>query len=114
MVKGHQVQMASRTSEIKDEDVEQQSARLLQSDVASVRRDFKLKLTVLDIIEEGHKAAAVAIASSIVDWAPYGHDPSCGSQHPRYALVLLCDLQHENSRSSGHKASMPWCDACTI
>ncbi len=66
MVKGRQVQMASRTCEIKDEDVEHQSARLLQSDAAAVRRDFRLKLTVLDIIEEGHKAAAVAIASSIL------------------------------------------------
>ena len=37
-----------------------------KSDATSVRRDFNLKLTVLDIIEEGHKAAAVAIASSIV------------------------------------------------
>ena len=60
------MQMASRTCEIKDEDVEHQSARLLQSDAAAVRRDFRLKLTVLDIIEEGHKAAAVAIASSIL------------------------------------------------
>lgn len=58
--------MASRTCDAKDEDVEQQSMRLLQSDAASVRRDFNLKLTVLDLIEEGHKAAAVAIASSLV------------------------------------------------
>ena len=57
--------MASRNSSSKSEDVEQQSIRLLQSDAEAVRRDFRLKLTVLDIIEEGHKAAAAAIASSI-------------------------------------------------
>ena len=111
MVKGHQVQMASRT-ENKDEDVEQQSARLLQSDVASVRRDFKLKLTVLDIIEEGHKAAAVAIASSIVIGLLMGMTLPVDHNIP--GMLSCCSVTCSMRTAAAlSKASMPWCDACT-
>ena len=58
--------MASRGSADKLDDEEQQSVSLLQSNAEAVTRDFQLKLTILDLIEEGHKAAAVAIGASIV------------------------------------------------
>ena len=57
--------MISRGSANKREDEEQQSVSLLQRDAEAVTRDFQLKLTVLDLIEEGHKAAAVAIGTAI-------------------------------------------------
>ena len=106
MVKGHQVQMASRGCENKDEDVEQQSARLLLSDATSVRRDFNLKLSVLDIIEEGHKAAAVAIASSIVIGLLMGMTLPVDHNIPGMlsCCSLICGMTPH--------ASMPECDAC--
>lgn len=58
--------MGSRVYANKTDDAEQPSTSLLQMDAEAVRKDFNLKLTVLDIIEEGHKAAAVAIFSAVI------------------------------------------------
>ena len=89
------MQMASRTYESKDEDVEQQSMRLLQSDAATVRRKFNLKLTVLDLIEEGHKAAAVSIASSLVIGFIMGMTLPVDHNIPgKTSLSALCQVPH--------------------
>ena len=58
--------MTSRVSADKSEDEAQQSISLLQSDAEAVSRDFRLRLTVLDLIEEGHKAAGIAISAALV------------------------------------------------
>ena len=58
--------MRSRVSADKSDDAEEQSISLLQSDAEAVSRDFRLRLTVLDLIEEGHKAAGIAISAALV------------------------------------------------
>ena len=108
MVKEHQVQMASRNCVRKDDDVEQQSIRLLQSDATSVRRDFNLKLTVLDIIEEGHKAAAVAIASSIVLGYIMGMILPMDPNIPGRLHSLLLNLQHPCLMLSSLGSAYTW------
>ena len=58
--------MTSRVSADKSDDAEQHSISLLQSDAEAVNTDFRLRLTVLDLIEEGHKAAGIAISAALV------------------------------------------------
>ena len=85
--------MASRASVNKTEDVEEQSISLLQSDAEAVVRDFSLRLTVLDIIEEGHKAAAMAIFSSVVIGFVLGISLPVDQNIPGDSLRLfLCSL----------------------
>lgn len=85
--------MASRASVSKAEDVEEQSISLLQSDAEAVVRDFSLRLTVLDIIEEGHKAAAMAIFSSVVIGFVLGISLPVDQNIPGNSLRLfLCSL----------------------
>lgn len=85
--------MASRASVNKTQDVEEQSISLLQSDAEAVVRDFSLRLTVLDIIEEGHKAAAMAILSSVVIGFVLGISLPVDQNIPGDSLRLLsCSL----------------------
>ena len=58
--------MSSRISADKSDEAEQQSNGLLQSDAEAVNVDFNLRLTVLDLIEEGHKAAGIAISVALI------------------------------------------------
>jgi hypothetical protein len=89
------LQIASENSADKATDEERQSASLLQRDAEAVTRESQLKLTILNLIEDGHKAAAVAIGASIVlgivlgYTLPVDHNiPGKSSQNTLHVLAL--------------------------
>ena len=85
--------MTSRVFADKSDDAEQQSISLLQSDAEAVSRDFRLRLTVLDLIEEGHKAAGIAISAALVTGVVLG---------------LSLPVDHNIPGKKGHCAVRPY------
>ncbi len=96
--------MTSRVSADKSDDAEEQSISLLQSDAEAVSRDFRLRLTVLDLIEEGHKAAGIAISAALVTGVVLGLSLPVDHNIPGEALCYSAGWCAWMGRK--HKASL--------